>query len=82
MNKKLETAKYVISDMLSAVIAWTFFFIYRKFIVYPDILLHKEQIYNDLICIKAYCYHISMDNALYLQRNLPQDIPQIQTKRT
>ena len=47
MNKKLETAKYVISDMLSAVIAWTFFFIYRKFIVYPDILLHKEQIYND-----------------------------------
>ncbi len=30
MNKKLQTAKYVFADFLSAVIAWSLFFFYRK----------------------------------------------------
>lgn len=30
MNKKLQSSKYVISDYLSALIAWTLFFIFRK----------------------------------------------------
>src|ERR1700752_4380661 len=33
MNKKLQVAKYVLIDLLSAVAAWTLFFIYRKFYI-------------------------------------------------
>jgi exopolysaccharide biosynthesis polyprenyl glycosylphosphotransferase len=40
MNKQLQTAKYVIADFLSAVIAWSLFFFYRKSI---------ENSHSDLI---------------------------------
>ena len=30
MNKKLQTIKYVIFDVLSSMIAWSLFFIFRK----------------------------------------------------
>lgn len=30
MNRKLQGAKYIFSDLLSALIAWTLFFIFRK----------------------------------------------------
>lgn len=33
MNKKLQVAKYVFVDLLSAVAAWTLFFIYRKYYI-------------------------------------------------
>lgn len=36
MNKKVQAAKYVIADFLSAVIAWSLFFIYRKYIENHD----------------------------------------------
>ena len=30
MNRKIQGAKYLISDLISALIAWTLFFIFRK----------------------------------------------------
>lgn len=36
MNKKLQTAKYILADFSSAVIAWSLFFIYRKSVENPD----------------------------------------------
>lgn len=37
MNKRLQTIKYVLSDALSAALAWTLFYILRKEEVEPDI---------------------------------------------
>ncbi len=36
MNKTLQTLKYVIADFLSASLAWSLFYIYRKFFIEPD----------------------------------------------
>ncbi len=36
MNKKAHTARYLISDLLSAGVAWTLFFIFRKLFVEPQ----------------------------------------------
>ncbi len=36
MNKKLQVIKYLILDFQSAALAWTFVFIYRKFIIEPQ----------------------------------------------
>ncbi len=47
MNKKLQVLKYVILDLLASAIAWTIFFIYRKYINDPDIFKHTEQIFQD-----------------------------------
>jgi len=41
MNKKVQTAKYIIADFTSAVIAWSLFFAYRKHIESPDAELLK-----------------------------------------
>ena len=35
MNKRLQTARYLIADVLSAASAWTLFFIFRKMFVEP-----------------------------------------------
>ncbi|MBS1764323.1 MAG: sugar transferase [Bacteroidetes bacterium] len=35
MNKKLQVVKYLIADLLSAIIAWTLFFMYRKIWIEP-----------------------------------------------
>ncbi|MBM3403562.1 MAG: sugar transferase [Bacteroidetes bacterium] len=47
MNKRLQVAKYVIADLISAVVAWTIFFIYRKYTVDPTIFSHIEIIFGD-----------------------------------
>ncbi len=47
MNKKLQTAKYIIADMLSAAIAWGLFFVYRKVTLDALKIQHKEQILLD-----------------------------------
>jgi len=44
MNRKLQVAKYVFLDWLSALIAWTLFYVYRKFTEDPEIFYHIEQI--------------------------------------
>ena len=36
MNKTLQTIKYVIADYLSACVAWSLFYLYRKFYIEPD----------------------------------------------
>lgn len=36
MNKHLQTLKYVLADYLSAALAWTLFYIYRKLYIEPD----------------------------------------------
>lgn len=36
MNKQLQTFKYIFADYLSAALAWTLFYIYRKFYIEPD----------------------------------------------
>ncbi|MCC6691497.1 MAG: sugar transferase [Bacteroidia bacterium] len=36
MNKKLQASKYLFFDILSAALAWTFFFLYRKIRIEPE----------------------------------------------
>lgn len=36
MNRQLQRAKYIFADWISAVLAWTLFFMYRKLSVLPD----------------------------------------------
>lgn len=36
MNKNLQTFKYIVADYLSASLAWTLFYAYRKFYIEPD----------------------------------------------
>ncbi len=47
MNRNLQKAKYITADILSASIVWFCFFVFRKYLVYPDILEKKEMIFND-----------------------------------
>jgi exopolysaccharide biosynthesis polyprenyl glycosylphosphotransferase len=47
MNKKLQVFKYVFADAFSAILAWTIFFIYRKYTVNPTVLDNLEIIYRD-----------------------------------
>ena len=47
MNKKLQVIRYIIADAFTAILAWSLFFIYRKFSENPQIFEHKEQIYGD-----------------------------------
>lgn len=36
MNKRLQVIKYIFSDYFSAVVAWSLFYLYRKFFIEPD----------------------------------------------
>ncbi len=47
MNKKLQQAKYVIADFFSAAITWMLFFIYRKYIIIPDLFRSPDEIFGD-----------------------------------
>ncbi len=47
MNKKLQVLKYVIADLLAAAIAWSLFFIYRKYSIEPTVLDHLSDIFQD-----------------------------------
>jgi exopolysaccharide biosynthesis polyprenyl glycosylphosphotransferase len=47
MNKRLQVFKYVFADAVSAIIAWTVFFIYRKYTVDPSVLGNLEIIFQD-----------------------------------
>jgi exopolysaccharide biosynthesis polyprenyl glycosylphosphotransferase len=47
MNKNLQIAKYVVADLFSASIAWTLFFIYRKYSINPEIIKDIPQIFSD-----------------------------------
>ncbi|MDD5506978.1 MAG: sugar transferase [Bacteroidales bacterium] len=47
MKKKWQVAKYVIADFISAVLAWSLFFIYRKYSVHPGIFKEPDLIFSD-----------------------------------
>ncbi len=47
MNKRIHTIKYIVLDILSAVIAWTIFFVYRKYTVQPEALQDFSTILKD-----------------------------------
>jgi exopolysaccharide biosynthesis polyprenyl glycosylphosphotransferase len=44
MNKKLQAAKYLVFDTLSAALAWTCFFLYRKLHIEPEKFGHKVPV--------------------------------------
>ncbi len=47
MNRKVQVLKYVIADLLSAILTWSLFFTYRKYSVDPSIFSHLEDIFSD-----------------------------------
>lgn len=47
MNRKLQVARYVFADWVSAVFAWAVFFTYRKYAADPNVFDYPEVIYND-----------------------------------
>jgi exopolysaccharide biosynthesis polyprenyl glycosylphosphotransferase len=47
MNKKLQVLKYVIADIISALLAWNLFFFYRKISIDHQTFHLKEQILID-----------------------------------
>jgi len=48
MNKNLQIFKYVVFDFIAAAIAWSLFFIYRKYAIDPNIFQHlDEQVFSD-----------------------------------
>lgn len=47
MNKKLQVIRYLIADLLAAALAWSLFFIYRKYSIEPTVLDHISDIFKD-----------------------------------
>jgi exopolysaccharide biosynthesis polyprenyl glycosylphosphotransferase len=47
MNRRLQVAKYVMLDWLAAVIAWSLFYIYRKYTEDPQLFSNFEQVTQD-----------------------------------
>lgn len=47
MNKKLQVFKYIVADFLAAALAWSLFFIYRKYSIEPTVLDHLYDIFRD-----------------------------------
>ena len=47
MNRRLQVTKYVFLDWLSALIAWSLFYLFRKYSEDPEIFSHIEQITDD-----------------------------------
>ncbi|HOI86223.1 MAG TPA: sugar transferase [Lentimicrobium sp.] len=47
MNRKLQVARYVIADVIAAILAWGAFFVYRKHSADPNVFDYPEVIYQD-----------------------------------
>jgi exopolysaccharide biosynthesis polyprenyl glycosylphosphotransferase len=47
MNKKLQVLKYILADLLAAALAWSLFFIYRKYSIETTVLDHLYDIFSD-----------------------------------
>lgn len=60
MNKRIQVLKYVSADFLSACIAWTLFFIYRKYAVgvtifsQPDLIFLDPKLYYGITIIPLF----------------------------
>jgi hypothetical protein len=47
MNKNLQVAKYIAADFFTAALAWTIFFIYRKWVVDREVFNNLQEIFSD-----------------------------------
>lgn len=47
MNRRLQVTKYVVFDWLAAALAWSLFYVYRKYTEDSTIFSHLESVYND-----------------------------------
>ncbi|MDP1622056.1 MAG: sugar transferase [Bacteroidales bacterium] len=47
MNKRLQVIKYIVTDFFTAFIAWTLFFIYRKYAVDHQVFSHLNDVLLD-----------------------------------
>ena len=47
MNKRLQVAKYVLLDWFAAIIAWSLFYVYRKYTENPEVLGNFEIMFQD-----------------------------------
>ncbi len=47
MNRRIQVTKYVFLDWLSALIAWSLFYVYRKYTEDPEIFSHFERVTDD-----------------------------------
>jgi len=47
MNKRFQVTKYVMLDWIAAVLAWSLFYIFRKYSEDPNIFSHFEQVTQD-----------------------------------
>ena len=47
MNKRLQVAKYVFFDWLAAALAWSLFYVYRKYTEDSTLFGHFETVYAD-----------------------------------
>ncbi len=47
MNRKLQVARYVIADVIAAILAWGAFFVYRKHSADSNVFDYPEVIYQD-----------------------------------
>jgi len=56
MNKRFQVIKYITADFLTAFIAWTLFFIYRKYAVDHQVFSHL----NDIILDKKLYYGVTI----------------------
>ena len=50
MNKTLQTLKYIFADYTAAALAWSLFYLYRKFFIEPD----KFGVSPDVVFDKQY----------------------------
>lgn len=47
MNRNLQVAKYVTADLFTAALAWSIFFVYRKWVVDPGVFAFPQEIFLD-----------------------------------
>ncbi|MEI6889545.1 MAG: sugar transferase [Bacteroidales bacterium] len=47
MNKRVQVIKYILADYFAAILAWTLFFIYRKYRVDEAVMNHFRVVFDD-----------------------------------
>lgn len=86
MNRKVQTIKYITLDVLSAIIAWTIFFIYRKYTVQPEALqdlstiLKDSNLYLGISIIPSFwvfCYYLAGNYRNIYRKSRLQELNQI-----
>ncbi|MFA7081042.1 MAG: sugar transferase [Bacteroidales bacterium] len=71
MNRKLQGAKYILSDLISALIAWTLFFIFRKTTIdsgnFDDINLvfSDSNLYKGLLFVPVFWLFLYFSQGTY-----------------